>query len=118
VFEIDPSIDWEAEVDERIKRCRAFNELNGIDKKAWLEKTGYSEDQYYRWHSLARKTVPSSDQLVHCYITCDINPIWVWFGVGPMRLSECLSQLASDSSVSNDLAEIKGLLKELTDSDS
>ncbi len=74
--------------EEIYERCHAMYAELGITKEIWQDKTGYSIDQYYRWHSLDNPSSPDGRQMMHCYTVLDMSIMHAWYGIGPVRLSE------------------------------
>jgi len=60
----------------------------GITKEVWMEKTGFSIDQYYRWHSEDNPSSADARQMMHACTALDISIMHVWYGIGALRLSE------------------------------
>ena len=76
---------------------RAFLAKHNISKDKWCELTGYSEDQYYRWNNPKNGASPTVYQAIQVIEAIDMNPIYVWFGIGPEKLSDVEADYASDN---------------------
>jgi len=96
-----------------------LNEQN-IGKEEWCDRTGFSEGQYYRWlgnkHDHSQATAA---QFMHACAVFDWSPTYIYFGLGPTRLSECANidiRTGVDAAVENNLLlqEIMGMLKGFT----
>lgn len=78
------------ELKEEAKVVLRIHELYdrfGIDKTAWMEMTGFSEHQWYRWTNPNNRSHPSTPQAMQIFRGTDISPTFAWFELGPERLS-------------------------------
>lgn len=68
---------------------RAYQALlmRGIDRDRWIEETGFSKDQYYKWYNPNNSTSVAFWQVMKVCNIFDINPMWVAYGEGPQRIS-------------------------------
>ena len=72
---------------------------NNIDKNVFLNRTGFSEKQYYRWFGNGvTSNSPTAPQVVHICATFGWSPTWIFYGLGPRYLSEFTSDWKSISS--------------------
>lgn len=112
----------ESTVANKNAKERAHTLLNeeNIDKEEWCERTGFSEGQYYRWlgnkHAHSQATAA---QFMHVCRIFNWSPTYIYFGLGPTRLSECGNvdlKAGLDTAVENNLIlqEMMRMLKELT----
>ena len=71
----------------------------GINKEAYIQTVGCSEDQYYSWMGNGKNA--SHPSLFQTYKICsllDWSPTYILFGVGPQRLSEVIKSHELDLS--------------------
>lgn len=103
------------------ERAHALLNEDNIGKQRWCELTGFSEGQYYRWlgntHAHSQATTA---QVMHVCTVLNWSPTYIYYGLGPARLSECANvdlRAGVDAAVENNLLlrEIMQMLKELTD---
>ena len=103
-------------------RARSLlNEL-GIGKEEWCERTGFSEGQYYRWLGSKpgrSKTTSNTAQFMHACAVFDWSPTYLYFGLGPVSLSECANaelKAGIDTAIETNLLVKKmlGMLKGFT----
>lgn len=79
----------EIEIDPlKFERTQEVYRLLNITRGVWCEKTGFSEDQWYRWHNEENSSRPDARQFCHMCERLDINPNYLWFGYMPIQLSE------------------------------
>ena len=78
---------------ESIDHLKFIFDSLGITKQDWLEKTGFNEAQYYRWHNPSGKVVPSGDQLFHILSTLQISPNYFFFKIGPIALENTIAEI-------------------------
>ena len=70
-------------------RANALLDEDGIDKEEWCNRTGFSEGQYYRWlGNGTTQSLATAAQFMHICAVFDWSPTYMFFGVGPARLSE------------------------------
>ena len=72
----------------RVQRCKDWYKRNGLSKNDWIDITGFSEAQFYRWHAVNGKSSPTADQLISVLVSLDINPLKIWLDIGPDRISD------------------------------
>jgi len=82
--------DLESQLERRLERLKDWYSKYGIDKAVWCEATGYSEAEYDAWHSDTGEP-PSVDQVVQVFLSLDINPVFIWTGLGPEKVSEVIT---------------------------
>lgn len=80
-------------------RARNLAIEGGISKELFMEKTGYSEDQWYYWFGGGNKAgSPNPDQI---YVICkafDWSPTYIFYGIGFKKLSDVESYHATTMS--------------------
>lgn len=102
------------------QRAKALLDESGIDKYEWCKLTGFSEGQYYRWMGNGNsRTLATARQVMHICEVFDWSPTYIYFGIGPARLSEVKNtDLAAgiDVAISTNLLvkEMMGMLKAVT----
>ncbi len=70
-------------------RAKLMVNLDLITKEEFVNKTGFSEDQWYYWFGDGKKIgPPNSDQIEVICSTFDWSPTYIFFGLGFVRLSE------------------------------
>tara|TARA_R110002074_G_scaffold341843_1_gene512386 strand:+ start:100 stop:645 length:546 start_codon:yes stop_codon:yes gene_type:complete len=79
---------------ESVEHMKFIFDSLGITKQDWLEKTGFNEAQYYRWHNPTGKVVPSGDQLFHLLSTLQISPNYFFFKIGPISIKHTIAEIA------------------------
>lgn len=76
-------------METRRQRVNQLATTHGINREVFCEKTGFSQDQWYYWFgSGSRATSPSAEQIHKICETFDWSANFIFFGIGPMRLSE------------------------------
>lgn len=71
--------------DRVLKLCYEYH----ITKDEFVQKTGFSEDQWYYWTGSGKKTgSPNSDQMQIICEAFDWSPTFIFYGLGARRLSE------------------------------
>ena len=98
------------------ERANALLNEKGIGKEEWCELTGFSEGQYYRWYGPNHAhSATTSAQFMHICAVLDWSPTYLYFGLGPARLSACtqykpVEVLAMDIETNQLVKEIKNML--------
>lgn len=61
---------------------------SNVSKEDFVERTGFSERQYYRWFTDGQDaSSPSAQQMSKICAIMDWSPTYLFFGVGPSQLS-------------------------------
>jgi len=69
--------------------------MDGVTRKVFADRTGYSEDQYQYWFGAGEKRgAPSVRQASEICQEFDWSPSWIQLGRGPMRLHQLDDVLA------------------------
>ena len=89
-----------------IERCKEFYARNNISKEDWCEKTGFSEDQWYRWHNVNSNSTPGIDQARKVFDELDMSPLKVWYGVGPDKLSTTCTILKANKKARHSIEKL------------
>ena len=73
----------------RRDRAKLLTEIDGITKDDFINKTGFSEDQWYYWFGGGEKIgSPNPNQIQIICEAFDWSPTYLFFGLGFVRLSE------------------------------
>lgn len=91
----------------RRKRAHRLAQLDGVTKEMFIQKTGFSEDQWYYWYGSSKKSgAPNSDQIEVICAAFDWSPTYIFYGIGPERLSE-IEENSEDNKTSLKLAKLE-----------
>ena len=75
----------------RRDRAKKAAELDGINKKTFVEETGFSEHQWYSWFGNGKEQhSPTLAQSQSIMDSLGWSPLFIFQGIGPHRLSELL----------------------------
>lgn len=80
------------EEQSRIDRALGAYKTLGISVDRWIELTGYSRDQYYKWHNKNVTTQPTTEQAINVCLRLGINPGYVILGIGPIELDQAIHE--------------------------
>ena len=72
-----------AESATRVSRLKEVYARHHITKELWLDKTGYSIDQWYRWHNPNSGSSSTVDQWIRVLRLFHISANYIAFGIGP-----------------------------------
>ena len=84
----NPRLSWPRK--ESIEHLHHIYDALNIKKQDWLTKTGFNDHQYYRWHNVNGKVVPSGLQMFHILSTLEISPNYMFFQQGPIGLTKAV----------------------------
>lgn len=77
----------------RRRRAQYLAKLDGVTVGKFTSMTPYSAEQYRYWFGNGRKQgAPNTDQIYTICTTFDWSLNWIFFGVGPIRLSDATVQ--------------------------